>query len=323
MRAWAIKLGTAGICVPFCEKHGIIGVGWRSVDGAVLASSDRDGLHKHIAEACRWYGGDRQKIGQAVGQLYRFARVCAVGDFVLYYDPPKKHVQVARVTSGPLFRDFETQDAIDIWHYRKVDLVCSPIPIVEFYGGIKGSLLGPKSSFWEIHDAEAVELLSLGKDPHTERAGDPELQATYATLRNLLVRRVEALDAQDWEWLVVDYFKAQGAHVDERHVGGSRAVLDLEARFDHGELEDEVWRVQVKRHKAPVTWEQIEKDRDHAGEDEFTFCYVSVLGFTDDARRRANEERVQLREAGDFARFLLSGKLRPRLRERLKLPSWV
>ena len=57
----------------------------------------------------------------------------------------------------------------------------------------------------------------------------------------------EALNERDWEWVVVDWLKTQGAHVDERHVGKNQPIIDAEARFDHGELGEDLWRVQVKR----------------------------------------------------------------------------
>ena len=320
MRAWAIKLGSGGVCVPFCEKHSIVGVGWHNVSATTLATADLASLRLHVGEVCRdAYGDDRRKISFASGQLYSFARVCAPGDFVIYYDPPKKHVRVARVTSDVAYRDFELSDRTDIWHYRKVELSPHAIPIVEFYGGLKGRLLGPRMSFWGLPDPDAVRVLFSGE--RVERATDPEIEAAYGALRDLLIRRAETLTADDWEWLVVDYFKAQGAHVDERRVGGSHAVIDLEARFDHGELGDQLWRVQVKRLRGPVDWPQIEEDWSHAGNDDFVFCYVSVSGFTPEARKREEEEEgLHLLEARDFVRFLLSGKLRPRLREKLRLP---
>lgn len=278
-------------------------------------------LWKHVAEKYgAFYGGERRKIGGAVGNLFRFARECNEGDIILYYDPPQKHVRVGRITSEPRFRDFDLADQIDIWHYRTVDLAPKPIPILDFYGGLKGSLLGPRMSFWDLGDDQGIAAqLFRGESPGMALAPDPRLTQAYDALRDLLLKRAEALTAEDWEWLVVDYFKAQGAHVDERKVGKSQPIIDAEARFDHGELGAELWRIQVKRlKKQKVDWAAIEADYKHVGE--ARFCYVSVFGFTEEAIRAADNENIRLLEAGDFARFLLSGKLRPRLREVLRLP---
>jgi hypothetical protein len=59
------------------------------------------------------------------------------------------------------------------------------------------------------------------------------------------------LNERDWEVVVADYFRAQGANLDGS-VGGNRAVADIEARFGHGELGDELWRVQVTFLKGGV-----------------------------------------------------------------------
>ena len=319
-RAWAIKLGSGGKCIPFCKEHGVVGVGWKPVDPKVLQTATRDALNAHVGKQIPSYTTARER-GNATGQLWRFARECAIDDYILYYDPPNKSVQICRVTSDAEFRTFATTDAADIWHVRRVDYPIGPIPILDFYGVLKGRLLGPRSSFWEMRPFTVVDQLARGATPNMIAASDPELAHAYAKLRDLIVRRAEALDEKDWEWLVADFFKAQGAHIDERRVGGSGAVIDVEARFSRGELGEEIWRVQVKRYQdKKVDWKTIEKDYEHAGED-VRFCFVSVYGFTDEAYEKAEEENIRLMEAGDFTRFLLSGKVRERLRTKLALPN--
>lgn len=312
---WAIKLGSGGRCVPFCERHQIVGVGWRDLDERIVVTRDRDALKRHLASH---YPGDNQSLGSALGQLWRFAHECQVGDYVLYYDPPRKRVQVARVTSEIKRRTFEPDLNIDVWFYRDVALAPAPIPIVDFYGGLKGSLLGPRMSFWQLDDpGGAASALFVGKPPGGDV--DPEVLKAYDALKEIVAKRAQVLDAKDWEWVVADYLIAQGARVDERRVGGNQAVIDVEAHFDRGELGEELWRVQVKRHKGPIDWPTIADAYDNRGDCD-RFAFVSVSGFTTDARANAAERRVVLLEGTDFTRFLLSGKLRPRLRERLRLP---
>lgn len=314
-KAWGIKLGSGGRCVAFCEKHGIVGIGWKDVDQSVLISGSRDDLARHVRDRCTWYTSNVAR-GAAVGQLHRFARECQVGDYVLYYDPRNKHVRVCRVMSGPLFRDFEPDDQTDIWHYRKVECPVAPIPILDFHGTLKGRLLGPRMSFWALHPVDIVQEIVEG----VSSTRDEAFEAAFTALQDLVLHRAEALHDTDWEWLVVDYFKAQGAQVDERMVGGSRPIIDVEATFHHGELGEEVWRVQVKRYQdRRVDWPEIEADLVHVGDDA-RFCYVSVYGFTDEARARADEENVRLMEAGDFTRFLLGGRVRDSLRRKLRIP---
>ena len=93
-RAWGIKLGSGGICVPFCERYEIIGVGWPMVEPGLLARASRSELWEHVAKVCHEFYKTNSTIGAATGQLYRFGRECTEGDYVLYYDPPRKHVRI-------------------------------------------------------------------------------------------------------------------------------------------------------------------------------------------------------------------------------------
>jgi hypothetical protein len=93
----------------------------------------------------------------------------------------------------------------------------------------------------------------------------------------------------------------------------------VEAVFTHGDIPESTWRVQVKRlRNQQIDWEAIESDLQYVGEAQF--CYVSVFGFTDNARRIADERGVLLLEAADFTSFLLSGKLRESVARKLLLP---
>lgn len=315
MNAWAIKLGSGGVCVPFCERHGVVGLGWRDVDTATLGEAAWSEVEAHV----------RQEFdGKALGQLWRFARECSVGDFVLYYDPPKKHVRVTRVVSPLIRRDFEMESAeeFDIWQCRKVEYPTEPIPILDFPGGLKGSVLGPRMSFWRLTEVDAVAELAGGRRPGFAAAADPDLEEAYRRLRELVLKRAIDLNAEDWEIVVADYFRSQGAHVEGR-VGGNRAVVDVEARFSHGEIGSELWRVQVKRYQSrEVDWAEIEECKARAGE--ARFCFFSAFGFTDDARTRAaaDPEQILLLDAGDLVRFLLGGGASEPIRRKLSLPRF-
>jgi predicted Mrr-cat superfamily restriction endonuclease len=321
-RVWGIKLGSGGRCVEFCERHRIVGVGWPMVNAPVVNTGNRDQLWSHVKETCNFYSENRE-VGKATGQLFRFGQECREGDYILYYNPLKKCVCVCRVVSGALFRDFELADKTDIWHYRRVDYPIDPIPVLDLHGSLKGSLLGPRMSFWEIDGAfTTVNQIACGQSPGATAAPDAELNAAYRGLQTLVLHRLEALNEHDWEWLVVDYLKTQGAVVDERRVGGNQAIIDMEARFDHGEFGEEVWRIQVKRYQGrAVDWPEIEHYSRNVGD--ANFCFVAVFGFSEQARQRADEEEIRLLEAGDFVPFLLGGKLRQRLREKVLLPFWT
>jgi len=290
-RAWAVKLGSGGVHIDFCEKHRIIGIGWIGVS--------------------------------STGQIFKFVEECSIGDYVIYYDPKRKQVRICRVVSDALYRDFDLNDPearIDIWHYRRVDYPVPAIPITDFYGGLKGRLLDARMFFWELPGAyQMVQQMVRSRVPQIT-AGDSDIKQAYATLRDLLVVRAEALNDEDWECILVDYLRAQGASVNEQNLGTNYPIIAAEGRFHHGELGAQVWRFQVERCEGrKVDWSTIEQSIEFAGD--VRFCFVSVFGFTGEARQFAHSRRVRLMEPADFVLFFLSGKLRENIRHKMNLPS--
>ena len=319
-RTWAIKLGSAGICVPFCERHKIIGIGWKDIDLKKVKDKKYEDVWKYVSGTPGHANEDKRHIGSDTGNLIRFINDCKVGDYVLYYDPAKKHVQICKVISEALYRDFELdKENVDIWHYRKVDYPTKPISIIDFDGRLKGGLMGPRMSFWQIWNGlEAVEDNISGSN---FGKADEKINGAFNSLKELLVKKSLVLTPEDWESVVADYLGAQGAQVKPK-VGGNQPVIDVEAIFNRGELGVEVWRGQVKYYRnEKVDWTQIEYDYDRAGQDD-RFFYVSVSGFTDDAIRKAYDKGIRLFEAGDFVRFFLSGKLRESLSRKLGLSAF-
>ena len=318
-RGWAIKLGSAGRCIPFCEERGIVGLGWSMVDPKILVSATRQDLRSHVAAVCGWYQGNSRSISAATGTLWRFARECVVDDIIAYYDPANKAAVFTRVTSAPLFRGENDGDPeIDIWHHRKVEVLCR-VPILDLHGSLKGRLLGPRGSFWELRPSEVVVGVATGEVPGPS---DPEILEAYEGLVDLVFQRARALGDRDWEVVVADYFRLQGAVIEGR-IGGSQPIIDAEARFDHGALGSELWRIQVKRYEdRQVDWPEIAADFERAGEPD-RFCYVSVFGFTDEAKREAESQDVELLDGHDLAWFLLSGRIREELRRKLGFPALV
>src|SRR5712664_666026 len=142
-RVWGIKLGSGGRCIPFCEKHKIIGVGWQDVSSAVVTNESWDKIWQHLRGIYDKNNPDKW-ISTSTGSLHRLGQQCKEGDYVLYYEPDKKRVQLCSVTSTCLYRDFDLKaldtvnEEVDIWHYRRVEYPILAIPIVDFYGALKG-----------------------------------------------------------------------------------------------------------------------------------------------------------------------------------------
>lgn len=321
---WGIKLGSGGRCVPFCEKHGIVGLGWQLQANQLQTLKTFDLIWKHIKSASI-YETDR-KVSIAAGQISRFVLDCKVNDFIVYYEPNNKSIRICKVLSDALNReaDFDSDTEIDIWMYRKVEYLGKRIGINDFDGTIKGSVLGPRMSFWRISsDSARIEAIASGRNPAELDAPDPELVSAIETLKDLLVKRMSVLDSTDWEELTADYFRYLGAHVDEKRVGRNTPVIDVEATFNYGNLGTHKWRTQVKRLQNIKVTSQDLKDyvlKNGSDNENEELAYVSVYGFSDDAYLYADEESLMLLEAKDFVGFIMSGKLRVSLKRKLALP---
>ena len=271
----------------FPLKHHIVGVGWQGADFETVSKASKEMLWKHLQET----HGDHSKasIGQWTGALYRFSREVERSDYILYYDPSSKWVRVCSVEGDLRRRDFDldAQDTegqeVDIWFCRNVKTVAT-VPILDLDGVLKGKILGPQGTCWELSDCyERVDAIVRGISFHVKQ--DPEIQKHYSELRDLVTERARSLNAGQWEQLVADYFVAQEAHI-RGEIGGSTPAIDLEAYFDQGELGESKWRIQVKRTAQPIGWDAIEYTLKIAGD--FPVCFVSVNGFTDDAFKKAD-----------------------------------
>jgi hypothetical protein len=294
-RVWAIKLGRGGIYIDFCEKRNIVGLGWVGISSTT--------------------------------QVFQFVEQCAIGDYVIYYDPPRKQVRICRVSSEAVYRNFdltEPEANIDIWHYRKVGYPVPPIAIADFPSSLKGRILDARMFFWELTGAyQTIDQIARSRTPQIAATADSQIMQAYATLRALIVARSEALNEKEWQSLVVDYLKAQTACVYEIEAAGKPPATYVEAQFTNGELGHEVWRVRIVRYEGhKVDWPEIEKDLKLTPN--ARLCFVSVFGFTEQARQLAQlaQGRVRLMEAADFTPFLLTGKVRESIRQNLCLPRF-
>src|SRR2546423_6303262 len=145
---WGIKLGSNGRRIPFCQRHNIVGVGWKHVDLTTIKNGTRNEISQHLHEIYPKEGA--KKLAQWTGSLLRFTQECEINDFILFYDPHEKRAYITMVTSECRHRNFapEAQDTIgkevDIWLYRKVKVVGSP----NFGPRLANRLKRPQIAFW-------------------------------------------------------------------------------------------------------------------------------------------------------------------------------
>ncbi len=314
--AWGIKLGSRGAAVEFCEERGIVGVGWRGVSLEVV----REESDQHLRDCLEDVYGIDYPVSWP-GTLRRFVNLCQVGDYIVYYVPQRKSFVITQTKSEAYERTSDLEDETDIWIVRDVERK-DEISTLDFFAPLRGKVLGPRFSFWQLHDmGEALDALVRGVDPLHLDAPDPDVSEAINTLTELATTRLHALNASEYELLTADYFRAQGAQIVGKP--GVDPVIDVRAEFPRGDLGPDEWFVQVKRYQdKPVDAGPIRNLVDAVG-DSGRKCFVSAFGFTDDARRLADEAAVLLLETSDFVPLALSGSLSDSLRIKVGLPGWT
>jgi hypothetical protein len=89
----------------------------------------------------------------------------------------------------------------------------------------------------------------------------------------------------------------------------------------------DVWYVQVRQYRNKQI-DRIEIEDCYYkifAEGQFAegqLCFVSVYGFTEEARVFADKEGILTLEASDFVMLILSGKVSDTLKEKLRLPDF-
>ena len=84
-----IRARFGGVCVPFCEHHGLVGVGWKDIGSGRASDGGRDALWKHVAARCTSYQGDRRGSAPRPATPRVRARVPG-GRFRPLLDPPRR-----------------------------------------------------------------------------------------------------------------------------------------------------------------------------------------------------------------------------------------
>lgn len=330
-RTWAIKLGSMGELVPFCERHGLVGLGWPDVRPEVALAGDRASLLRYV-ESHYERGASEAQRRSIVGQIHRFCVEAAKGDEVVYFDPARAHVVVATIESDVFARDFGRPEVAGVWYWRRVARRAAPLPIGELSAGMQRRLRVPYITFWNLRSFDLLSskgASSGARRASAARAGappggpapDPEIEDAYQRLEALLVRRVAWLQDQDVEALAVDWVRARGGEVDERAITRGRQLIEFEATVPAGHGSPRTLNLLLKRYRGrPVNWPTIGRARGKAARGSVC-CFVAMGGFTSEAQTRAGAEGVALLEARDFVPLLMSGQIRDSLRARLQIPA--
>lgn len=236
-RTWGIKLGSSCAFGTWCRKQipPIVGIGWRqAVDVYKPENASWEGLRKYIEHT---YPDDKstsnysRRIGASTGTIFRFVNEAKPNDFVWHYDTTDGHAYLAKIISAAKLRDQSiSDDSIDIWHIREVELGPS-IPLIHLHGDILASLRFPKQTFWNMDNVQE-KTTTIWNNRFTDRPkiDSSDIQNAYKELVRLMQKHLTALNYNDWEILTKEFVEKQGGKIRGR-VGGNREGIDVEAVF--------------------------------------------------------------------------------------------
>lgn len=333
-RTWAIKLGSRGELVPFCERRALVGLGWPNLRPDLALAGDRAALLRYVESRCD-SGASAAQRRSIVGQIQRFCIEAVMGDDVVYFDPARAQVVVATIESDVFVQDFGRPEVAHVWHWRRVVRRRAPLPIEELSASMQRRLRVPYISFWNLRSSDLVAraggstvAAGVGRAPaarsgasRVTTAPDPEIKEAYQRLEVLLVRRMAWLQDGDIEALAVDWVRARRGDVDERATSRGRQLIEIEATLPDDDGRRRTLQLLLKRYRGrPVNWPTIGRARAGAPRGS-ACCFVALGGFTPEATARAREEGVALLEARDLVPLLLSGQIRDSLRQRLQIPA--
>jgi predicted Mrr-cat superfamily restriction endonuclease len=329
--SWGLRLGSGGKFVDYCQnkKPPIIGIGWKDVPHEIAMINNwtklRNEVKKIYKDVYEW--DNEHSISSATTQIFYFHSIMRIGDLVWYYNPRTGSLFLTKITSEAKFRNFDLDKSdIDIWHYREVEKA-REFAVDQVPGDLYASIRHPKQTVWNMEWATEVseEFWSEKRKLSLEKE-KKDIESAYKSLLDLIVKNIKQLNENDWEKLIAEYFKVQGGKIIGA-IGGSRPIIDVEAEFNIGLLPPVTWKAQVKRYndKQKVDWPEIQSYLNYCRPGEY-FVFVSVSGFTLEAKNESNNEKLQipvyLLEPEDIARFILKyhDKISIEMKDKINLP---
>jgi restriction system protein len=120
---WTIRAGRSGERVEWALSKGLVGGGWHEVSDLSPYKNDKDRLRKLVAET---YGGSPSRVGNYLGQLWRFVHEIKPGDFMVLPIRSTSQVALGEVLSGYYFD--ESEEDLDRRHKINVKWLRTDIP---------------------------------------------------------------------------------------------------------------------------------------------------------------------------------------------------
>jgi restriction system protein len=302
--AWMVRAGNNNELADQVEDKHAIAIGWSEM-GDISNLETRTQFKARCQERLPDYSP--AKVAVNAGQVYRFAREMAEGDYVLTYDKASRELLIGLLV-GPC------EYVPDVFsgqypYVRRVDWL-KRISRDKFSAPARNSLGSILTVFLlDDHLAEIHSIATAGEStPPGDVVTDVEAPRFYdetqAKADELIADLISRLDPYDFQDLVAGVLQAMGFRAVSSPAGRDGGV-DIVAHPDAFGFQRPRIKVQVKHRKGTASGPEM---RSFLGtlRDGDSGLYVSTGDFTGDAKREAERSRepVSLLNRDDFIRLL-------------------
>ena len=284
---WMVRAGRDGVLIDEFAR-GFIAIGWHEL-GDLSSISSKDELKEHYE--CTYPNENPNRVGSAVGVIYKFRYELEVGNRVITYNSQTREYMIGTIESDYYYRTDEIEDEIDYVHFRRVDWIDDKVNRDDLSLSSRYSL-GSGQTVFSVNEEVSTELLSLSDNNGAIGPPPPDDGPIIPDTHELIKDKILTLSDEEMEQLAAVILRAMGykTRVTPRGPDGG---VDVLASPDGLGLEEPRIKVEVKRRSTTMGRQEISSFLGVLREGD-KGLYISTGDFTRDAKSVADHSTIPL-----------------------------
>ncbi len=288
--AWVVRAGDDNELIGTFEEKGVVAIGWAAM-GDLTDLKTRNDFKARYQEKLPTHSLHRMQAN--AGQIYRFAREIAIGDYVLTFDKATRELLIGNIASELKVRP----DIVDpsYPYVRRVKWL-KRVSRDDFSPEARNSLGSIRTVFRvnahlpEIHYLATGESALISEPDESSEETVSFYTEVKARADELIADTISQLDPYEFQDLVAGVLQAMGFRAPGGSRGRDRGV-DIIAHPDALGFEKPRIKVQVKHRTGRAKGPEMRSFIATLGQDE-NGLFVSTGDFTADAKIEADKARV-------------------------------
>ena len=217
---WMVRAGEKGYLMGEFERGGFIAIGWHEL-GDLSSISSKDELKEHYE---RTYPNENpNKVGSAVGVIYKFRYELEVGNKVITYNHQTREYMIGTIEGDYYYRTDEIEDEIDYVHFRRVDWRDDKVNRDDLSLPSRYSL-GSGKTLFSVNEEVSTELLSLSDNNGDIEPPPPDDGPIIPDTHELIKDKILTLSDEEMEQLAAVILRAMGYRTRVTPKGPDRGV---------------------------------------------------------------------------------------------------